>query len=87
VLAVNKSEPRDRVAEFVADREVDFTVLLTAEEGTGRTYLVRSIPTAVLIDADGVVRAIESGAMSADDIDQLYQGLQEPVVVAPPIGP
>lgn len=50
-----------KVQAFVDDKKLTFTQVLDAEGTIGNMYKVTGIPTTVIIDAEGVVRAYEVG--------------------------
>ena len=63
--------PRDQHEQFVADHELaEFPYLLSAE--LGMTYHVSQLPFAVLIDADGVLRA-HGLVNSREHIESLFE--------------
>jgi methylamine dehydrogenase accessory protein MauD len=63
--------PRDTHEKFIADRELaDFPYLLSTE--LGMTYHVSQLPFAVLIDADGVLRA-HGLVNSREHIESLFE--------------
>lgn len=61
MIAVNLSEPLERVKAYVAEMKLTFPVVLDSRGEVARTYGVRFTPTHFLIDRSGVVRAGGSG--------------------------
>lgn len=55
-LALNYRETKDVVAKFIKDHELPYTVLWDEDNKTADAYSVTGIPTAVLVDAKGVIR-------------------------------
>ncbi|MCG2769448.1 MAG: TlpA family protein disulfide reductase [Anaerolineae bacterium] len=63
ILAVSMGEGKDKVSSFVSQKGMSFPVLLDSSRDVARRYLVRAIPTSVMIDRDGVVQRIIVGMM------------------------
>ena len=61
VISINQKEPRATVAKFVRERRYKPLVLLDEDGAAGERYSVSSIPTLVLVDKKGKVRAFEEG--------------------------
>lgn len=53
-------QSQDEVRSYVAEQQVDYTVLLD-EAGTARKYGVRAYPTLVFLDANGHIRSAAVG--------------------------
>lgn len=68
ILAVNIEESKEKVSDFVSVEGVTFPVLLDSSQEVARRYLVRFIPTSVVIDRDGVVRQIIVGMMQESQL-------------------
>lgn len=73
VLAVNADEPREVVAAFRDEVGLTLPVLLDASGEVQQLYRVFAYPTTYVIDAAGVIRAIEIGVL---DEPRLERGLQ-----------
>jgi thiol-disulfide isomerase/thioredoxin len=71
ILAVNAKETRTKVEQTLAVNDLDLNVLMDTDGVAYRSYDVMSIPTNVMIDGAGVVRATRSGSMNADAIREL----------------
>jgi len=73
VLGVNTTYIDDRLAaeEFVAELGLTFPILLD-EDGrvSDILYFVRNLPTSVWIDREGVIRHVQFGEMTPDQIDE-----------------
>ena len=54
LLAVNTGEPAERVAEFIADYDFAFTIILDESGQLGDQFGgIRAMPTSFLLDGDG----------------------------------
>ncbi len=72
VLAINVSERRDEVAEFMAQHGYTFTVLLDSDGRVTDTYGVRGIPYTIIVDRDGDVHPVFGGI---DDVEDMLSRL------------
>jgi peroxiredoxin len=61
VWAVNQQETPEAVGEFVHNNNYRFTIPLDADGKVGEAYLVRGIPTTVIVGRDGVVKSVFVG--------------------------
>ncbi|MGH7177629.1 MAG: redoxin domain-containing protein [Tepidisphaeraceae bacterium] len=61
VYAIDLSEDREKVLQFITDQKLSLPVLLDSEGKTARSYLVQPIPQTVVIGRDGVVRRVFIG--------------------------
>lgn len=59
--AVNRRESPDRIRGFLKSKGHNYAVALDNEDEAARAYEVNSIPRTVIIDQEGVVRAVHSG--------------------------
>lgn len=76
VLGVNIGETTEEVEQFAADFGLSFTVLLDSDQQVALMYNVRSIPTTLLIDKDGIIRDRKIGAFATlgeieSDLDKI----------------
>jgi peroxiredoxin len=77
VLAVNLSDQESMkdVRKFVAELELPFPILLDEKGKTRQRYGLITVPTSVFIDAQGTVREVDAGPISAttlkDDIAKI----------------
>ena len=55
-VALNYKESRQRVLNFAKDVSIPYTVLWDENDKVSHTYLVRGIPTTLLIDSKGIIR-------------------------------
>ncbi len=68
VLAVNLGEKLENVERFAHDNGISFAVWLDEDKWAGNIYGVRSIPTTYFIDQDGIIRTIQFGSMTREQI-------------------
>lgn len=61
VWAVNQQEKPEVVKEFVEKNSYSFTVLMDTDGKMGKSYLVRGIPTTVVVGRDGTVSSVFIG--------------------------
>ena len=80
VLAVNIDDKRENALAFMRDAGVDLTVLYDGDKEVVARYDVAEMPTAVLIDRQGVVREVFAGYTEADipDIVTAVRDVLEP---------
>lgn len=78
-MMVNLAEPGGEdpadVAQYAADNGYTFPIYYDSYGIAASYYGVRSIPMSVFIDAEGIVRAIYPGAMSADILERYIEVL------------
>ena len=67
VLGVNVEENSDNARAFLADRAVDFPVLLDSKNLVTQLYDVIVMPTTVLVDREGNMRFLHQGYKSGDE--------------------
>jgi thiol-disulfide isomerase/thioredoxin len=68
VLAVNEKEKLENVERFAHDNGINFAVWLDEDGWAGHIYQVRSIPTTYFIDRAGLIRAVQIGSMTREQI-------------------
>ena len=68
VVGVNVDEPRETAARFIEQQGYTFTVLLDRSFEASMLYDARSLPTLVLVDAEGSVRAYGRGTRSEAEL-------------------
>jgi len=78
VLAVDVAEPREDIEALLRVRKIDLPILLDDGRVSER-YRVDSLPTLVLVDRQGVVRARELGAAREKHLARRI----EPLLAAP----
>jgi peroxiredoxin len=69
VLAVNAKESESLVRPFIESNQFTFPVLLDPAGAIVNQYQVRSFPTTVIIDRDGIVRHIQVGMISEEELE------------------
>ena len=72
VWAVDLAEIKDKVEPFLKEHKLTFTVPMDANGANAQAYLVRGIPTTVIVGRDGVIKTVfvGYGGRSAEAIDQ-----------------
>jgi thiol-disulfide isomerase/thioredoxin len=68
VLAINEREKLENVERFAHDNDIHFAVWLDEDGWAGHIYQVRSIPTTYFIDGEGIIRAIQIGSMTKEQV-------------------
>jgi thiol-disulfide isomerase/thioredoxin len=62
VLAINLQEPKELVRNYILEQNLHSRVLLDSEYSVGDRYGIFAIPMQFLIDQNGIVRYIMTGA-------------------------
>ena len=75
VLAVNVRESEALVRPFIEANQFTFPVLLDPAGTVVNQYQVRSYPTTVIIDRDGIVRHVQVGLISEDELELIVAPL------------
>ena len=68
VVGVNVDEPRETAARFIEQQGYTFTVLLDRRQEASMLYNARALPTLVLVDAEGNVKAYGRGTRSEAEL-------------------
>jgi len=68
VLGVNVEEQVENAKAFLADRPVDFPILLDSNNRISKLYDVVAMPSTVVIDRDGNIRFIHYGYQKGDEV-------------------
>lgn len=68
VLGIDVGEEAERVASFVQEMGVTFPILLDRRGSVTQQYHIRGLPTSIVIDADGVIRAVHVGPVTQQQI-------------------
>jgi len=71
VLTVNLQEEPEVIEAFQKENGYTFPVLLDREGKVASQYWIRGIPTTLIIDSQGIIRAIRSGALREEDLEAL----------------
>ncbi|BEU86557.1 hypothetical protein TAMA11512_00210 [Selenomonas sp. TAMA-11512] len=76
--AVNLGDNPDTVHRFLVETGlVDLTILLNQDNSAARQYAVQSIPTTILIDADGKLAYRQIGMTTAAELKSALDALKE----------
>jgi len=67
VLGINVEENSDNARAFLADRPVDFPVLLDTSNKVSKLFDVVAMPTTVVVDRDGKMRFLHKGYKAGDE--------------------
>lgn len=75
VLAINHLETVGQIRRFLESVGATFPVAYDITAGVHDMYLVRSWPTSVFIDRDGIVRAHISRELTEEEIEEQVKAL------------
>ncbi len=75
VLAVNAQESESQVRPFIEASGFTFPVLLDPAGSVVNQYQVHSFPTTIVIDREGVVRHIQVGMISEEELEGIVTPL------------
>jgi len=64
ILAVNLREDPGRVAQFVSEFGMTFPIALDTTGSVGASYYVRSIPTSLFLNEQGIITAVHVGTLT-----------------------
>ncbi|WP_352420316.1 TlpA disulfide reductase family protein [Proteiniborus sp.] len=76
VLAVNVGESESAVKNFIEENGYTFPVLLDETQEVGVTYNTFSIPTSVMIDKEGIIRAYRPGLMTYEHMIEMLDNVR-----------
>jgi peroxiredoxin len=68
-LGIAVGEPSGRVSSAADDHGATFPMLLDSDKAVAHTYGYWDYPVTLVIDADGVITAIHSGPVSAEEME------------------
>lgn len=71
VLAVNSQEDARTVNAFIQAGGFSFPVLLDTKAEVMELYQVRGLPTSFIIDRDGAIRHVQTGAITEKQLEQI----------------
>jgi peroxiredoxin len=71
VLAVNSQEDAATVQRFIDTQEFTFPVLLDTQADVINQYKVRGLPTSFVIDRDGIIRYVHTGAITRQQLEKV----------------
>jgi len=75
VLAVNSQEDAATVQQFISAQGFTFPVLLDIQASVLDQYKVRGLPTSFIIDRDGVIRYVHTGAITPKQLEDAIRPL------------
>ncbi|MCD7870224.1 MAG: TlpA family protein disulfide reductase [Enterocloster clostridioformis] len=73
IIAVNCGDDAETVKDFVEENGYTFSVVLDEEYSISMLYPTNSIPYTVVLDAEGKVTHISTGALDADTMYERYK--------------
>jgi len=71
VLAINSQEDVATVQQFINVQGFTFPVLLDTQASVINQYKVRGLPTTFIIDRDGVIRYVHTGAITQQQLEDV----------------
>lgn len=71
VLTVNSGENKDKVLNFLMEKNFSFTTLLDKNGNITTDYLVRGLPSTFVIDKDGIIVRKQRGAISYGKMEEM----------------
>ena len=74
IIAVNLDEKSEIANQFLLDNPVNYTVVRSIYEPITKLYQINGLPTAYIIDRQGVLRFVHQG-FKKEDIDELRKQL------------
>ncbi len=74
--AINLQESGDAVNAFMSSSGYSFPVLLDLDGSVAREFKIRSIPTTLVVDAQGVIRYRKTGAVTLAELNEMLNGAQ-----------
>lgn len=75
VIAINAQENIDLVSSFQEEFALTFPVLLDSNGQAMNLYQAHSLPTTIILDRNGVVRHIQSGPITAVQLETIISSL------------
>ncbi|MGD9713804.1 MAG: redoxin domain-containing protein [Thermomicrobiales bacterium] len=70
VIGVNVDQSREVAAAFALQEEIRYQLLLDPGASVTEAYRVRSMPTSMFIDRDGVIHSIRFGELSSSEMEE-----------------
>ncbi len=71
MVAINVGEPESLVESFVKEFGIGFPVYTDPESRAAAEFGISALPTSILLDRSGTVRAVVTGALEWDDAEIL----------------
>lgn len=84
VFAVNARETKDKIEPFMKENKYSFSVPMDTTGETMKAYLVRGIPTTVIVGHDGVIKNVFVGFGGDESAKQLDQAIEAALKAAKP---
>lgn len=73
VLMVNLDRDQRKLTTYIKNKGYTFTVLKDEKARTLRDYLIRGVPTTIIVGNDGIVRARVEGPVTKKDLESLIE--------------
>lgn len=73
IIAVNAGEDEDTVRDFIKSNNYTFPVALDEDYDVASLYPTNGIPYTVVVDANGKITHVSTGALDADTMYQRYK--------------
>jgi thiol-disulfide isomerase/thioredoxin len=70
VLAINVGETRDQAAGFANQLGLTFPILLDQDERLMDTLGIRDYPTSILVDGNGIIKAVHVGMLTPEMLNR-----------------
>lgn len=77
LLGVDVGESKSKVQKFVDDINIDFPILLDTDSQTARNYGIRSFPTTIAVNEEGIVVVAKIGMMTYEDMESMYSRFED----------
>lgn len=82
IVGISVEEPREAVDAFVRKHQIQYPVLLDSDGSISRRYGLVGLPMNVIVDRDGVISMVKSGAVDEPMIAALRAMGAGPVAAA-----
>lgn len=73
VLMVNLDQDQNKLTAYIENKGYKFTVLKDKEAETLRSYLIRGVPTTIVVDKSGIVAARVEGPLTEKLLNELIK--------------
>ncbi len=77
LLGVDVGESKSKVQKFVDDINIDFPILLDTDSQTARNYGIRSFPTTIAVNEEGIVVVAKIGMITYEDMESMYSRFED----------
>lgn len=74
--AINLQESPEKVREYLKQNNFTMPVLLDTDGKAGTAFLIRAIPTTIILDKHGVIQFRKSGPVTADELETVLKEVQ-----------